>query len=203
MKFKFKQLLSIVFIAGLVFITMASSVVAATLQLSTVSGKAVGQTVNINTTDTTPTLVGVASPEATVDISLDDLTVAVLADINGDWTYTPITALDDGTHDLSLASNLETLNYVLVVDTGTSESTTTTTTTTTVADFVGVGGATESSSTTTTLPVSGGLTNTFLMMMGGLFLIGLGLVTQQFSPAINEIEETSFEPDPTDQEQTG
>jgi hypothetical protein len=149
-------------------------------------------------------LVGVASPEATVDISLDDLTVAVLADVNGDWSYTPITALDDGAHTLALASNLETLNYVLVVDTGTSESTTTTTTTTTtITDFVGVGGATESSSTTTTLPVSGGLTNTFLMLMGGLFLIGLGLVTQQFSPAINEIEETSFEQNITDQDQTG
>jgi len=203
MKFKFKQLLSIVFIIGVVFVTMASSVLAATLQLSTVSGVSVGQTVNINTTDTTPTLAGVASPEATVDISLDDLTVAVLADVNGDWSYTPITALDDGTHDLSLASNLETLNYVLVVDTGTSESTTTTTTTTTITDFVGVGGATESSSTTTTLPVSGGLTNTFLMMVGGLFLIGLGLVTQQFSPAINELEDASFDQDITDQDQTG
>jgi len=194
MKFNIRQSLVSLLVAAVFFLFtgVLSVVMAATLKLNTVAGISVGTLMSVTTSDTTPTLVGAASPEATVDISIDDLTVAVLADASGNWSYTPLTALSNNAHTLTIASNLETLNYVLIVSSGTSTATTSTTTTTTTTTTLGVGGATESSSTT--LPVSGGLTNTFLLMIGGLFLIGLGLVTQQFSPAFNEVEEIELKP---------
>jgi len=182
-----------IFVATAVFLLVAkSSIFAATLQLISAGGTSIGVLITVNTTDTTPTLIGTASPEATVDITIDDLTVAVLADANGDWSYTPITALSSGAHGLALASNLETLNYILQI---TSEDSSTTTTTTTSSSTTtttgGIGGATESSSAT--LPVSGGVESTFLMVVGGIFLMGLGLVTQQMVPAVQESEELFLE----------
>lgn len=174
---------------SLAFLLMTNSyILAATLELISAGGTTVGALISISTTDSTPTLVGKASPDATVDITINDLTVAVLADTDGDWTYTPISGLTDAAHTLKIASNLETLDYILLVDSGTSDTTTTTTTTTTTD--VGTGGATESSSAT--LPVSGGVENTFLMIVGGLFLMGMGIVTQQVLPAelSEEIDET-------------
>ncbi|MFZ5438148.1 MAG: Ig-like domain-containing protein [Patescibacteria group bacterium] len=191
----FNRLLVVFLISVTLLFVAKGLVVAATLSVTSVGGTTVGSSVNVNTTDTTPTIIGVASPEATVDISIDDLTVAVLADASGNWSYTPLTALADGAHMLGVASNLETLNYVILVDSGTSESTSSTTTTTTTTTY-GIGGATES--TQTTLPVAGGIENTFLMVVGGLFLMGLGLVSQQLLPAIQEPKEITVE-EPTQQ----
>ncbi|NCN45386.1 MAG: hypothetical protein COU63_01530 [Candidatus Pacebacteria bacterium CG10_big_fil_rev_8_21_14_0_10_36_11] len=168
---------------------------AATLQLISAGGTSVGALISISTTDTTPTLIGKASPDATIDITIDDLTVAVLADSAGDWSYTPITALTASAHPLKLASNLESLDYILLINSTTTTSTSSTTTTTTT----GVGGATESS--TATLPATGGVANTFLMVMAGMFLIGLGVVTQQVLPVSNLPEEIdSVETPPTELE---
>ncbi len=191
----FNRLLVVFLISVTLLFVAKGLVVAATLSVTSVGGTTVGSSVNVNTTDTTPTIIGVASPEATVDISIDDLTVAVLADASGNWSYTPLTALADGAHMLGVASNLETLNYVILVDSGTSESTSSTTTTTTTTTY-GIGGATES--TQTTLPVAGGIENTFLMVVGGLFLMGLGLVSQQLLPTIQEPKEITVE-EPTQQ----
>jgi hypothetical protein len=180
-----------IFVATAAFLLVTkSSIFAATLQLTSAGGTSVGVLITINTTDTTPTLVGTASPEATVDITIDDLTVAVLADANGDWSYTPITALSADSHGLALASNLETLNYILQIS-GDSSTTTTTTSSSTTTTTGGIGGATESSSAT--LPVSGGVESTFIMVVGGIFLMGLGLVTQQMVPAVQESEELFLE----------
>lgn len=187
----FNRLLVVFLVSITLLVVTKVLVVAATLSVTSVGGTTVGSSVNVNTTDTTPTIIGLASPEATVDISIDDLTVAVLADASGNWSYTPLTALADGAHMLGVASNLETLNYVILVDSGTSESTSSTTTTTTTTTTYGVGGATES--TQTTLPVAGGIENTFLMIVGGLFLMGLGLVSQQLLPAIQEPKEIAVE----------
>jgi len=188
---KLRRLLAVFLTSLVLFLLTKAAVFAATLQVTSIGGTETGALVSVNTTDTTPTIVGVASPEASVDISIDDLTVAVLADANGDWSYTPITALDSGAHTLAVASNLELLNYIILVDSGDSTSTSsTTTTTTTTTTTLGVGGATES--TDTTLPVSGGVENTFLMLVGGLFLMGLGLVSQQVLPIIHESEEMTL-----------
>lgn len=195
---KFSRLLGTVFVAVAFLLFSKSDLIAATLTLTSVGGTEVGVLITVATDDTTPTLIGTASPEATVDITIDDLTVAVLADDAGGWSYTPSTALTVETHSLELASNLESLQYILIINGDGSESTTsTTTTTTTTTTNSGIGGATESSGTT--LPVSGGVENTFLMVVGGLFLMGLGLATQQLVPAINESEDTYLEQDLTEE----
>jgi hypothetical protein len=192
---KISRLLGIFFVTTAFLVVAKSSLFAATLQLISAGGTDIGVLITVNTTDTTPTLIGKASPEATVDITIDDLTVAVLADASGDWSYTPITALSDDSHGLALASNLETLNYILIVDSGSSSTTTTTTTSSSSTTTTGgIGGATESSSAT--LPVSGGVESTFLMVVGGIFLMGLGLVTQQMVPAVQESEELFLEETP-------
>lgn len=170
------------------FFVTRGSLLAATLQLNTVSGVSVGSgATSITTTDNTPSFVGKASAEATVDITLDDLTVAVLADSDGDWSYTPVSALSSASHTLKVASNLESLSYTLVVAASGSTSTASATPTTSA----GIGGV-STSSTASTLPKTGAVENTFLMIAAGFFLMGLGVVTHQTLPLPEETPEETL-----------
>ncbi len=60
------------------------------------------------TNDTTPTLVGTADPDVQVKIFQDGVEVAtVQADQNGDWSYTPATALADGANYVFTATAVD------------------------------------------------------------------------------------------------
>ncbi|MDP2269917.1 MAG: Ig-like domain-containing protein [Archangium sp.] len=59
------------------------------------------------TNDATPDLAGTATPGSTVTISIDGLVVGTaLADANGRWTFTPTTALTDGSHVITATAAL-------------------------------------------------------------------------------------------------
>ncbi|MFN6053153.1 MAG: Ig-like domain-containing protein, partial [Planctomycetia bacterium] len=54
------------------------------------------------TKDSTPTLNGTAEPGSVINLYIDGSTtpVSVIADSNGNWTYTPTTPLNDGSHSI-------------------------------------------------------------------------------------------------------
>lgn len=164
-----KRLTTSLAVFALVLMLSAQVVLAATLGLTSIGGVTTGSgtLTSFTTTKTSPTFIGTAAADATVDITIDDLVVAATADSVGDWSYTP-TNLSEGDHTIELSSNLETLSFTLTVDTGASSSSTT---------------STSSSSTSTssaTLPASGTVSNTFLVFAAGLFLIGSGVVAHQY-----------------------
>lgn len=134
-----------------------------------------------------PTIVGTASPEAEVDITIDDLTTTVVADEDGDWSYTP-TSLTAGEYDVEISSNLETLTFTLTISSSSTEDSTSSAST-------GVGGATDSSSvsTSSSLPQSGTGETMILLVAAGFFLIGLSAIlqSQKFS-LVESIEETDL-----------
>lgn len=157
---------------------------AATLKLNSIGGVSTGTgtITTFTTTRTNPTFLGAAAPDATVDIKIDDLTVAVTADTAGAWSYTP-TALTEGAHPVQISSNLESLSFTLTVDTdGVSGTTTTSTSSATTK------GGTSTSSAQAQLPKSGAVENTMLVIAGGVALIGAGLVAHQLQPARGDEE---------------
>lgn len=162
----------------LVFVLSASVAFAATLKIVSIGGvtTGTGTLTTFTTTKTNPTFIGDAAPDATVDITIDDLTVAVTADSDGDWSYTP-TALTEGAHDLEIASNLETVSFTLTVDTDAS-----TTTSSSTSASTSKGGV----STSSALPTAGTTSNTVLVLAAGMFLIGLGVVAHQTLPISDE-----------------
>lgn len=158
------------------FLLFAGRVMAATLTLTSIGGVVTGGTIaSFETTKTSPTFVGTAAPDATVDIAIDDLTVAVTADPDGDWTYTPA-ALTEGEHEIEISSNLETLTFTLTIGDGTQSS---------ASSSAGVGGAATNSGQTTKggLPVSGSAETTMLLIAGGIFLLGSGVIAHQLLPS--------------------
>jgi hypothetical protein len=162
------------FFAALVF--SVGVVIAASLAVSSIGGQTVSGTLtSFETTDTTPTMLGTAGADATVDITIDDLTVAVTANADGNWSYTP-TSLTVGDHAVEIASNLETLSFTLTVSDGTSSSATESSTTT-------KGGVSTSSGE---LPQAGTAVNTVLLIAAGMFLMGLGVTAQQKLPIPEE-----------------
>lgn len=159
---------------ALVLMLSAQVVLAATLSITSVGGVTLGTgtITSVITTKTSPTFIGTAAADATVDIKIDDLTVAATADNDGDWSYTP-TGLSEGDHAIELSSNLETISFTLTIDTDSSTTTETSTSSTTTTTKGGV------STSSAELPVSGSVNNTFLVLAAGLFLIGSGVVAHQ------------------------
>ncbi|PWK34954.1 Ig-like domain-containing protein [Cupriavidus plantarum] len=78
-----------------------------------------------STNDTTPTLTGTAEPNSTINV-FNGITLlgTVTADVNGNWTFTPGTALADGTYTLTVTAtdasgntSTPTGTFTLIVDT--------------------------------------------------------------------------------------
>lgn len=145
---------------------------AATLQVTSIGGISTGTTplTTFETTQKSPTFVGTAPIDATVDIKIDDLIVAAQANAAGAWSYTP-TNLAEGNHSVEITSNLEQLSFTLVVKASTTTSSTSSTTT--------KGGTATNSAE---LPRSGALENTILLIAAGAFLMGFGVVAQHTLP---------------------
>ena len=172
MKHLFKYLLIVCF----TLIMSVSIALAASLAVTSIGGVAVSGTItSFTTTDTTPTMIGTAAADATVDITIDDLIVAVAADTDGDWSYTP-TILTEGDHSVEIASNLETLSFTLTVGSGT-------TTTSTESSTTSKGGVSTSSGE---LPTAGTAENTVILIAAGMFLMGLGVMAHQKLPIPEE-----------------
>ncbi len=134
-------------------LTLAASA-SATLSITNI---ATGSAVATNK----PTIRGKATPGATVTITIYSTpqTVTVKADINGNWSYTPVTALTDGPHSV-------------VVSAPDSGGTTKTATTQFV---VAAGGSSASESATIIptaqpIPTSGTVSWTFVLLILGLFI---------------------------------
>ncbi|OGJ37616.1 MAG: hypothetical protein A2383_02925 [Candidatus Pacebacteria bacterium RIFOXYB1_FULL_39_46] len=167
-----KKLVQILIVFVFALIISVNAVSAASLAVTSIGGVATSGTLtSFTTTDTTPTIIGTASNDATIDITIDDLIVAATADSTGNWSYTP--TLEAGAHAVEIASNLETISFTLTVNDGTTTTTSTS--------------STESSTTTTSttssgLPTAGAVENTFLVIVLGMFLIGLGVVAHQILP---------------------
>ncbi|HEX9817727.1 MAG TPA: hypothetical protein VGA89_02450 [Patescibacteria group bacterium] len=167
-----KKIAQILIAVVFALIISVNVVLAASLAVTSIGGVAVtGTLTSFTTTKTSPTMIGTATNDATVDIKIDDLTVAVTADADGDWSYTP-TSLTVTSHAVEITSNLETVSFTLVIDDGTTTTSTTSTTTT-------KGGT---STTSGELPQAGSATNTFLIVTAGMFLIGTGIVAHQVLP---------------------
>lgn len=173
----YRKLLAGLAVFCLALLLSVNVALAATLNLNSIGGVSTGTgtLTTFTTTRTNPTFLGTAAPDATVDIKIDDLTVAVTADTAGAWSYTP-TALTEGAHSVEISSNLESLSFTLTVDAdGTSGTSTSSATTTKGGD--------STASAQAQLPKSGAVENTMLVIAGGVALIGAGLVAHQLQPA--------------------
>lgn len=106
-----------------------------------------------------PTFKGKAPAKATVTIVIysEPQTVVVIADSNGNWSYTPTTSLADGPHNI-------------VVSAPDNNGTTQTATT----SFVIASGATSASQSA--IPIAGTVSTTYIILVAGLVLLGSGLV---------------------------
>lgn len=107
-------------------------------------------------------LAGTASPAATVSIIIDDVTQTTTTDSTGKWTEL-ISSLTLGSHNLSLTSGGEALDFTLNIASATATPTTSTTATTT------------SATSSSTLPAAGSTGNTFFLLSVAALLLGLGL----------------------------
>lgn len=111
-----------------------------------------------------PTFKGKALPKATVTIVIysEPQTVVVIADSNGNWSYTPDTSLADGPHNI-------------VVSASDSNGTTQTATT----SFVIASGAT--SALQSAIPIAGTVSTTYIVLIAGLVALGSGLIIGKIS----------------------
>jgi hypothetical protein len=108
--------------------------------------------------DSIPTFEGTATPGSTVTLIIrsTEITVTVVADEEGNWSYTMPQALESGPHTVTAA----------VLDAGTGE-----THTATIAFVVSNG--TENGADNSATPVAGAMENTLLLLgLGVLFIIG-------------------------------
>lgn len=114
-----------------------------------------------NLSSSKPTLQGKAPPGSTVTITIHSTpqTVVVTADANGNWVYTPTTALDSGTHNVIVSAQ----------DPKTGKQLTSTT-----SFVVASGGG--SVSTQSAMPISGDASTTYGIIILGSILILAGLL---------------------------
>ncbi len=114
-------------------------------------------------TTSQPTIQGKAPPGSTVTIvirSSNTITTTVVADANGNWSYTPTTSLDPGSHSVLASATNPVTGQVQ----------------TSTVPFV-VAGGTGGSASQSAVPVSGTTENTILLLSLGalIFLTGLFL----------------------------
>lgn len=110
-----------------------------------------------NLTTETPTITGKATPGATITLTIysTPITVTVTADANGNWVYTPTTALEEGPHSVVASAQ---------------DPTTGQTQTATTSFVVAAGG--EESSTNSGIPTAGSFeTTVLLLILGALFVL--------------------------------
>jgi hypothetical protein len=140
----------------LLFFISATSVSA--LTIDSIGGddsiEGLGSTVKTyNTTLTTFTVAGTASPSTEVRVAIGDLNNNTAADTLGNWGVN-FSGVSYGDNDLVVSSGGETLDLVV-----------------TVAEVASVSTA----STTTTLPEAGALENTLMIFAFGILTLGLGM----------------------------
>lgn len=138
---------------------------------ATASASAVQILEPVEATDVTssqPVISGTAPPGSTVTIVIHSdagITTTVTADTNGNWVYTPTTALDPGPHSV-------------VASAQTAEGTTQTATST----FVVASGAgtDETSASASAMPVSGNIETTLLLLIVGILFMASGIFVWHF-----------------------
>lgn len=113
-----------------------------------------------------PTLVGKAPANSTVTITIysDPITVTVLADANGNWSYSVPNPLGSGPHTIVVAA----------LDPITNQ-----TNTATLAFVISDG--TENGASGSAMPVSGTVENTLILFMIGIFFIFIGTLIPTFT----------------------
>lgn len=120
---------------------------------------------NERVSTTLPTVEGKAPPGSTVTIvihSTQEITATVVADANGNWTYTVAQPLDAGPHTINVLA----------------QDTTGQTHTATLAFVVSNG--TENGASGSAIPTSGAVENTIMMVGISLFLIILGSIIPMY-----------------------
>lgn len=107
-----------------------------------------------------PTINGKAAPGATITVTVYSTphTVTVVADANGNWSYTPDTPLESGPH-----------NIVASTTDGRGQTQTTTTAFVVASSDKAIGGATASA-----IPVSGTIETTLLLLFIGSVFVAIG-----------------------------
>lgn len=153
---------------ALVLMTLTvSPAFAATLQLYSI-----GNSVTTGKTFTTfsyagenPIFVGSASAKAQVNIALNAATNKVTADDSGAWVFTPTTLLV-GSHEVVISSGTETKSFTLNISS--ASATITPTATPTVRPTT--------TSTAAALPVTGGEGFTWMIVLAGVMMLGLGMM---------------------------
>lgn len=111
---------------------------------------------------TLPQVIGTAPPNSTVTIvihSTQEITATVVADANGNWTYTLQEALASGPHTITVAA----------------QNPTTGETSTASLSFV-VATGTENGSNAGAIPVTGAVENTMLLLAIGVLFILIGAI---------------------------
>ena len=117
-----------------------------------------GSTVKVyETTLTTFTVTGTASPSAEVQIALADLNNDTVADVEGNWGVN-FREVSYGENDLVVSSGGETLDLVI-----------------NVAEVASLSTPSAETATEETLPESGALENTIIIFAFGILVFGLGL----------------------------
>jgi hypothetical protein len=144
----------------------ATPAFAATLQLYSIGNSVVtGKTFTTFThTGENPTFTGSASANTQINIALNAATNKVTSDDSGAWVFTPTTLLA-GAHDVVISAGTETKSFTLTI--ASVSATVTPTIAPTKAATV---------STPTTLPVSGGESLTWMMVLAGVMMLGLGMM---------------------------
>jgi large repetitive protein len=123
---------------------------------------------NEDVTSTTPSIQGKGVPNSTITVVIhsDPVTDTVTVDANGNWVYTPKTALSPGTHTVE----------AMYTDPTTGQTQTRTITFVVAAS----GGTTEEVSTGSAIPVSGTVETTILIISLGALLFTTGALLPLF-----------------------
>ena len=119
---------------------------------------------NTSVVQTKPTINGKAPPGSTVTITVYSTpqTTTVIADANGNWSYTPQSALDTGPHNV-VASTVDPITGKTV---------------TSSSNFIVASGA--QSATQSAIPVSGSVTPTLILLFIGVLFLTTGIVVPIF-----------------------
>lgn len=119
---------------------------------------------NTSVVQTKPTIKGKASPGSTVTITVYSTpqTTTVIADANGNWSYTPQSALDSGPHNV-VASSLDPITGKTV---------------TSSSNFIVASGA--QSATQSAIPISGSIAPTLILLFIGVLFLTTGIVIPAF-----------------------
>lgn len=110
-----------------------------------------------------PEFIGEASPSAEVSVGLNGAANAVTADVNGGWSFVPLT-LTAGSHEVSITSGSESITFTLSISSTSSSSSSSS--------------SSGSIDLPETLPQTGGFEQTLALVLAGVILVGLGMMTR-------------------------